>query len=33
VRRQDVEIDRDDDSISRAGGTNPMPTTTARPKI
>jgi uncharacterized protein (TIGR02271 family) len=32
VRRQDVEIDRDD-STSRAGGTTPMPATTARPKI
>jgi len=33
VRRQDVEIDRDGDSISSAGGTTPMPATTARPKI
>jgi uncharacterized protein (TIGR02271 family) len=34
VRRQDVEIDRDDDnSTARAGGTTPMPATTARPKI
>jgi uncharacterized protein (TIGR02271 family) len=33
VRRQDVEIDRDDNSISRAGGTTPIPATTARPKI
>jgi uncharacterized protein (TIGR02271 family) len=33
VRRQDVEIERDDDSISRAGGTTPTPATTARPKI
>jgi uncharacterized protein (TIGR02271 family) len=32
VRRQDVEIDRDDNSISRAGGT-PIPATTAWPKI
>ena len=32
VRRQDVEIDRDD-STSRAGGTTPMPATTSRPKI
>lgn len=33
VRRQDVEIDRDDDSTHRAGGTTPMPAITARPKI
>jgi stress response protein YsnF len=33
VRRQDVEIDRDDNSTTHAGGTTPMPTTTARPKI
>lgn len=34
VRRQDVEIERDDDSTSRADGATPMPsTTTARPKI
>src|SRR6202043_540670 len=32
VRRQGVEIERDD-STSRAGGTTPMPATTARPKI
>jgi uncharacterized protein (TIGR02271 family) len=32
VRRQDVEIDRDDDSISPTSGA-PMPATTARPKI
>jgi uncharacterized protein (TIGR02271 family) len=33
VRRQDVEIERDD-STDRAGGTTPMPSTsTARPKI
>jgi stress response protein YsnF len=33
VRRQDVEIERDD-STGRAGGTTPMPsTTTAGPKI
>ena len=34
VRRQDVEIERDDNSTSRADGATPMPsTTTARPKI
>jgi uncharacterized protein (TIGR02271 family) len=33
VRRQDVEIDRDDNSTSRAGSTTPMPATTAWPKI
>jgi uncharacterized protein (TIGR02271 family) len=33
VRRQDVEIDRDDNSTTHPGGTTPMPTTTARPKI
>jgi uncharacterized protein (TIGR02271 family) len=32
VRRQDVEIERDD-STSRASGATPMPATTARPKI
>ena len=32
VRRQDVEIERDD-STSRASGATPMPPTTARPKI
>jgi uncharacterized protein (TIGR02271 family) len=33
VRRQDVEIDRSDDSANRTGGTTPMPATTARPKV
>ena len=35
VRRQDVKIEREDDSASRStGGPPPMPsTTTARPKI
>ena len=32
VRRQDVEIERDD-STSRTSGATPMPATTARPKI
>jgi uncharacterized protein (TIGR02271 family) len=33
VRRQDVEIERDDDATSRTSGATPMPATTARPKI
>jgi uncharacterized protein (TIGR02271 family) len=33
VRRQDVEIERDDDATSPTGGATPMPATTARPKI
>lgn len=33
VRRQDVEIDRDDDSTHSAGSITPIPATTARPKI
>jgi uncharacterized protein (TIGR02271 family) len=33
VRRQDVEIERDDDVTSRTSGATPMPATTARPKI
>ena len=32
VRRQDVEIERDD-STSRASGGTPMPAATSRPKI
>jgi uncharacterized protein (TIGR02271 family) len=33
VRRQDVEIDRDDDATSPTSGATPIPATTARPKI
>ena|ERR1700753_2076815 len=33
VRRQDVEIERDDDATSRASGAPTIPTATARPKI
>jgi uncharacterized protein (TIGR02271 family) len=33
VRRQDVEIERDDDTTSRTSGATPMPETPARPKI
>jgi uncharacterized protein (TIGR02271 family) len=33
VRRQDVEIERDDDATSPTSGATPMPATTARPKI
>jgi hypothetical protein len=33
VRRQDVEIEREDDSTSRTSGASPMPATTTRPKI
>ena len=33
VRRQDVEIERDDDATSPTNGATPMPATTARPKI
>jgi uncharacterized protein (TIGR02271 family) len=33
VRRQDVEIERDDDATSPTSGAPPMPATTARPKI
>jgi uncharacterized protein (TIGR02271 family) len=33
VRRQDVEIEREDDSTSRTSGATPMPATTTRPKI
>jgi uncharacterized protein (TIGR02271 family) len=33
VRRQEVEIEREDDSSSRASGAAPMPATTTRPKI
>ena len=33
VRRQDIEIERDDDATSRTSGATPMPPTTARPKI
>ena len=33
VRRQDVEIERDDDSTSRTSGATPMPATTTDQKI
>lgn len=33
VRRQDVEIERDDDATSRTSGATPMPSAAARPKI